>query len=127
MPVGSTARAKSSARDLVDSDAVHGLARLGPAARSVVWLVTGLFLVRAAVRFDPREAQGLDAALHTVAAQPHGRVLLALAVVGVLAYALRSTVEALYKRLGRTSTAGRSGSSARTRTSATSPGRTSRS
>lgn len=72
---------------------------VGLLGRGAVFALLGLFLVRAAVRFDAGEAKGLDAALQTVVQQPYGRVLLALAVVGVLAYALWSFVEAGYKRL----------------------------
>jgi hypothetical protein len=61
--------------------------------------VIGPFLERGAVLFDPNEAKGLDAALQTVAAQPYGKLLLGLAVLGILAYAAWSFVETLYKRL----------------------------
>lgn len=57
----------------------------------------GGFLLRAAVRFDPEEAKGLDAALQSVAAQPYGKILLSLTVIGVFAYALWSFVEAAYR------------------------------
>ena len=72
---------------------------VGLLGRGAVFALVGLFLVRAAVLFDPSEAKGLDAVLQTVAAQPYGRVLLALAVVGILAYAVWSSVETLYKTL----------------------------
>ena len=98
--------------------------------RGATFALVGAFFVRSAVQFDPDEAKGLDAALQTVAQQPYGRVLLSVAVVGVLAYALWSFVEAAYRRPlagGLSARAGRSGSSARTSTSHASPGRTSRS
>ncbi len=72
---------------------------VGLIGRGAVFALIGLFLVRAGVLFDPREAKGLDAALQTVAAQPYGKVLLALAVLGILAYAAWSFVETFYKRL----------------------------
>ena len=72
---------------------------IGMIGRGAVFVLIGLFLVRAAVRFDPRQAKGLDAALQSVAAQPYGQGMLALAVVGVLAYAVWSFVEAAYLRL----------------------------
>ena len=72
---------------------------VGMIGRGAVFVLIGLFLVRAAVRFDPRQAKGLDAALQSVAAQPYGQGMLALAVVGVLAYAVWSFVEAAYRRL----------------------------
>jgi Domain of Unknown Function (DUF1206) len=72
---------------------------VGLLGRGAVFALIGLFLVRAAVEVDPAEAKGLDAVLQTVAGQPYGRVLLGLAVLGILAYAVWSFVEALYKRL----------------------------
>jgi hypothetical protein len=72
---------------------------VGLLGRGAVFALIGLFLVRAAVLFDPSEAKGLDAVLQTVAAQPYGKALLGLAVVGILAYAAWSSVETLYKRL----------------------------
>jgi hypothetical protein len=94
------------ADDLVTGRMPAGLRRpavkigvVGLLGRGAVFGLVGLFLVRAAVLFDPSEAKGLDAALQTVAARPYGTVLLALAVLGILAYAVWSAVETLYKRL----------------------------
>jgi hypothetical protein len=94
------------ADDLMTSRMPSGLRRpavkigvVGLIGRGAVFALIGLFLVRAAVRFDPSQAKGLDAVLQTVAAQPYGKVLLGLAVVGILAYAVWSAVETLYKRL----------------------------
>jgi hypothetical protein len=99
---------------------------VGYLGRGVTVGLVGAFLLNAAVRFDPGQAKGLDAALQTVAQQPYGRILLGLTAVGVLAYALWSFIEAAYREISpRTSTAGRAGSSARTSTSHASPGRTS--
>lgn len=72
---------------------------VGLLGRGAVLALLGVFLVLAAVRFDPSQAKGLDAALQTVAVQPYGQGLLALAVVGVLAYAVWSFIEAAYRRL----------------------------
>lgn len=72
---------------------------VGLLRRGAVLALIGAFLVRAAVLFDPAEAKGLDAVLQTVAAQPYGKVLLALAVLGILAHAVWSSVETRYKRL----------------------------
>lgn len=72
---------------------------VGYVGRGAVLALVGAFLVRSAVLFEPDEAKGLDAALQTVAQQPYGRVLLALAVIGVLAYALWSFVEAAYREI----------------------------
>ena len=71
----------------------------GLVGRSAVVGLVGGFLVNAAVRFDPEQAQGLDGALHVVAEQPFGSVLLGSAAVGVLGYALWSLIETLWRDL----------------------------
>lgn len=72
---------------------------VGYVGRGVTIGLIGAFLVNAAVRFDPGQAKGLDAALQTVVEQPHGRVLLALTTVGVLAYAFWSFIEAAFRKI----------------------------
>ena len=72
---------------------------VGYVGRGVTIGLIGAFLVQAAATFDPDDAKGLDAALQTVAGQPHGRVLLGLTVIGLLAYALWSFVEAAYREI----------------------------
>jgi len=74
------------------------ISKLGIAARGVVFLMVGLFLVQAALTANPRRAHGLDGALETLAAQPFGDVLLALVAAGLVAYALYMAVEARYRR-----------------------------
>ena len=70
---------------------------VGYVGRGVTLGLIGAFLVKAAVQFDPKQATGLDAALQAVAAQPYGRILLGLTVIGVLAYALWSFFEAAFR------------------------------
>jgi len=72
---------------------------VGLVGRGGVAVLIGVFLVRAAVQFDPQEAKGLDAALQSVAGQPFGRVMLAAAVVGMLAYSAWSYIEAAYREI----------------------------
>jgi hypothetical protein len=73
------------------------LGTVGHAARGVILALVGLFLIRAAVRFDPHEAVGIDGALHQVAARPYGPFALTLVAVGLLAYGLFSFVEARWR------------------------------
>jgi hypothetical protein len=42
--------------------------------------------------------RGLDGALETLAAQPYGTLLLALAAAGLVAYAVYMALEARYRR-----------------------------
>ena len=75
------------------------LGLVGLVGRGLVLALLGVFLLLAAIRFDAKEAKGLDAALQTLAQQPYGVVALVAATVGLLAYGLWSYVEAAYRDL----------------------------
>lgn len=76
------------------------LGRLGYAALGVVFTIIGIFLIVAAVQFNPKQAKGLDAAIAELTRLPLGQVLLFLVALGLLAYGIYSFVEARYRRLG---------------------------
>lgn len=78
---------------------VDVLGTVGMVARSAVFSLAGYLLIRAAVDFDPREANGLDGTLKTMARQAFGQVLLSLTAVGLFAYGLYSWAEARYRQL----------------------------
>jgi hypothetical protein len=71
----------------------------GLAARGVVFLVSGWFLIQAGLRFDPSEAQGLGGALEALARQPSGPWLLGLVAAGLIAYGAYSFLQARYRRI----------------------------
>jgi hypothetical protein len=73
--------------------------RFGLAARGVVFGIVGVFLMSAALRFDPREAQSLGGALQTLVGQPFGPWLLGAAALGLVAYGLLMLVAARYRRI----------------------------
>lgn len=68
----------------------------GHTARAVVYTMVGIFVVRAAVQFDPQESKGLDAALQELASQPFGTVLLTLVALGLLLFGVYAIVRARY-------------------------------
>jgi hypothetical protein len=72
-----------------------GVAGLG--GRSLAIGLVGGFLANAALRFDPDEAKGLDAALNEVAQQPFGTALLLVAAASLVCYGLWSFVEMLWR------------------------------
>lgn len=78
---------------------ITAIATIGLAARMVVFLLIGAFLVRAAVRYDPSQAVGVDGALKRLAERPYGPWLLGVVAVGLFMYGLYSFVEARYRRL----------------------------
>lgn len=69
----------------------------GLLARGVVLTLIGVFLVKAAVDYDPKEAIGLDGALQKLVSQSHGPVLLGLVALGLLAYAVFCFAESRYR------------------------------
>jgi hypothetical protein len=73
--------------------------KLGLIARGVVFLVSGWFLVQAALRTDPSQARGLAGALAALASQPHGTLLLGLVAVGLIAFGAYSLLLARFGRI----------------------------
>ena len=74
-------------------------ARLGYVARAIAFGVIGAFLVLGGVESNPEEAKGLAGALSTLAAQPFGPFLLALAGLGLIGYGIHSLIAARYRRM----------------------------
>lgn len=75
------------------------LGRMGFAARGVVFVVIGGFLILAALRSSSSEVQGLGGALQTLQQQPYGWVLLALTAIGLFAFGLFGLVQARYRHI----------------------------
>lgn len=75
---------------------------VGIAARGIIYLPVGVFLIVAAAQAEPRRAKGLDAELALLARQSWwGPALLGLVSLGLLVLAAYSSVEARYRRLDR--------------------------
>lgn len=75
------------------------IGRFGYAAMGVVFCITGLFLIIAAVQHNPSDAKGLDTVLQVLLHQPFGPFLLAIVALGLFAYGVYSFVEARYRRM----------------------------
>ena len=71
----------------------------GIGAKSGVYVMAGLFLVRAAVDHKASTGAGLDGALSTVAQQPYGTYVLAAVAGGLASYALWCWVRARYENV----------------------------
>jgi hypothetical protein len=77
----------------------HG-GRYGVAARGVVFVIAGVFLILAALRADEQEARGLGGALAALLEQPFvGNLLLIVVAVGLVAYGLLMFAVARYRRI----------------------------
>jgi Domain of Unknown Function (DUF1206) len=77
---------------------VMRLGRVGYAALGVVYGLAGALIVVAAVQSQPDKATGLDVALKTLAAQPHGPVLLFVIAAGLTTFGVFSFFDARYRR-----------------------------
>ncbi len=75
------------------------LGMYGGVARGVVFGLAGVFLVVAAVNYDPAKAKGLDGTLRTFASTPLGPWLLAVVALGLIAFGLFSLCEARWRRV----------------------------
>lgn len=73
--------------------------RAGIFARAVVLLIVGGGIVKAGLARRPSEAGGVGEALHDLASQPYGTLLLAIVAAGLVAYGVYQLVEARYRRI----------------------------
>jgi hypothetical protein len=76
---------------------VERIGKAGYAARGVAFLTIGGLLIAAASHHNPREAQGLDGALTTLASQPFGPYVLGLVATGLAAYGIYALIESRYR------------------------------
>ncbi len=67
---------------------------VGHVARFVVFSLIGVFVVRAAVQYDPKDAIGLDGALRKLAHAPYGPWALGVTASGLVAYGVFCLVDA---------------------------------
>ena len=71
----------------------------GNTARGAVLAGAGVFIVIAAVRFDPDQAKGMDAMLRSFAHTPAGPWLLVLIALGLVLFDAFSFASARWRKL----------------------------
>lgn len=71
----------------------------GHLARMVVFGLVGVFLIKAAVEFDPNKAVGLDGALAKLAHASYGSYALGVVAAGLFVFGLFSVADARYHRI----------------------------
>ena len=77
----------------------RALGALGCVARSVVFVLVGFFILKAAVLSSATQTKGLDAVFRSVAGSAYGVWLLGLLAAGLLCYGLYCLLEARYRDL----------------------------
>ena len=75
------------------------LGMFGHLARMVVFGLIGIFLIKAAIDYNPNKAVGLDGALAKLVNQSYGSVLLGIVAAGLIAFALYSLSDARYRKI----------------------------
>jgi hypothetical protein len=78
---------------------IEWIGSFGHLARMVVFGLVGVFLIKAAVDYNPNKAVGLDGALAKLAHQSYGPFLLGLVAAGLVAFGLYSLSDARYRRI----------------------------
>ena len=72
---------------------------VGYLARMVVFALVGIFLIKAAIDYDPNKAVGLDGALAKIVHASYGPVLLGVVAAGLIAFGVYSLTDARYRRI----------------------------
>ena len=78
--------------------ATEFLGTVGTTARGIVFAITGVLLVVAAVQFDPKKARGIDGALLALRDTTFGPVLLVIVALGLIMFGLFGFCEARWRR-----------------------------
>jgi hypothetical protein len=78
---------------------IDTLAKVGLTARALIIAAAGVFVLQAALAFDPNKAKGLDGILKAFAHTPMGPWLLVLVAGGVLAFGVYSLAAARYAEM----------------------------
>ena len=79
--------------------AVVALARLGIAARAVLFALCGWLLLNAGVTGEPQRVGGLGRALDALAAAPAGRAVVGVVAAGCVAYGVYQLAKARWRRM----------------------------
>jgi hypothetical protein len=74
------------------------ISRFGVAARALIIVALGIFLVRAALRHNPSEAEGVRGSMLQIAGAG-GRWALGFIAIGLVAYAVDQALHARYRRI----------------------------
>jgi hypothetical protein len=78
---------------------IEWIGSFGHLARMVVFGLVGVFLIKAAIDYNPNKAVGLDGALAKIAHASYGPFLLGIVAAGLIAFGAYSLSDARYRRI----------------------------
>jgi hypothetical protein len=95
---GAKNEGEKEVREAAFSPFVEGLTRIGFGVRGLIYLVMGLIAIQVVlgVRSAPSGKQGV---LELIGAQPFGRILLLIVIIGLAGYALWGVIRAIFDPL----------------------------
>ena len=77
----------------------RALGAVGCVARATIFVLVGVFILKAAVLDEPGQTKGLDATFRSVAGSAYGQITLAALAIGLFSYGLYCLLEARYRDL----------------------------
>jgi Domain of Unknown Function (DUF1206) len=80
-------------------ESIGWLGTVGHLARMIVFALIGIFLIKAAVDYNPRAAVGLDGALAKILHRAYGPLALGIVAAGLVAFALYSLSDVRYRKI----------------------------
>lgn len=87
--------AKRLAKKAATSPGMQALARFGYAAKGLVYLLIGVLAARLAAGSPSGQTPDRNGALHLIAGEPFGKVLLGIITLGLFGYALWTAIQAV--------------------------------
>jgi Domain of Unknown Function (DUF1206) len=78
---------------------IEWIGSFGHLARMVVFGLVGVFLITAAIDYDPNKAVGLDGALAKISHASYGPFMLGIVAAGLIAFGVYSLSDARYRRI----------------------------
>lgn len=78
---------------------IERIGSVGHLARMVILALVGVFLIKAAIDYNPNQAVGLDGALAKLAHNSYGPLLLGVVAAGLIAFGVYSLTDVRYRRI----------------------------
>ena len=79
--------------------AFTALGRVGLVSRAVAFGLIGIFVLKAAIDYTPKDAVGIDGALARLTQESYGTTVLSVVAAGLIAFGIYSVADARYRKI----------------------------